>query len=291
MNITITDKQKQVYEYYLQHPEDSQKEIAKNVGVSIPTVARTFKNFHIVRKRVNKFIRTASPGDTIGNNGCVLLKRTTVTSNNKWKGKFRCSCGRSFEAIIADVSSGRVMGCGHNKQYFIGEKLGDNGHTLLKRLRRAEDQSKSWIGLFKCGLCGEEFEAYISRIANNSKTSCGCNTMSKGESRIYHLLKDLHIQFDCQKVFVDCINPQTKMPLRFDFYLPDYNVCIEYDGQQHFVDSDYYPDSLDERKYRDNIKDVYCKKNQIRLIRIPYTDFDKLNQDYLNKKLSLDKVI
>lgn len=23
-------------------------------------------------------------------------------------------------------------------------------------------------------------------------------------------------------------------PLVFDFYLPDYNICIEYDGIQHF---------------------------------------------------------
>ena len=84
-----------------------------------------------------------------------------------------------------------------------------------------------------------------------------------------------------EKTFNDCYNPETNVRLRFDFYLPDYNCCIEYDGIQHFEGWSNSLLNLRDNKYRDNIKEEYCKNNNIRLIRIPYTDFDKISISYL----------
>lgn len=66
--------------------------------------------------------------------------------------------------------------------------------------------------------------------------------------------------------------------LRFDFYLPEYSVLIEYDGRQHYIDENNWGTSngLEYIKERDNIKDKYCIKNNFTLIRIPYYHFDKL---------------
>jgi very-short-patch-repair endonuclease len=71
---------------------------------------------------------------------------------------------------------------------------------------------------------------------------------------------------------------------RFDFYLPDINTCIEYDGKQHFnfVGTWYQTKEEFERAIqRDKEKTEYCIKNNIKLIRIPYYDYDKLNEEYL----------
>lgn len=63
-------------------------------------------------------------------------------------------------------------------------------------------------------------------------------------------------------------------PLPFDFYLPDTNILIEYDGIQHYdKDNRFYSEQLE---INDNIKTNYCIDNKIKLIRIPYWDFDNI---------------
>ena len=286
----ITEKQQKVYKYYLEHPQESQKDIAKHVGVSTATVRKTFSIFNIVRKRVNFKGRKYNAGDCVGSNGCILLERTFITQNDKWKGKFLCSCGETFEAIISDVASGRCKSCGHEREHQIGELLGDNKHKLLRRIRRIESLSHTWVCEFECGLCGRKFQAVISRIVQNSVVSCGCTTMSKGETRVRNILEELGIDFIYEFVFSDCKNPKTNNCLRFDFYLPSYNTCIEYDGEQHFEEAPTLcSDSLKDRQERDNIKNQYCEKHNIHLIRIPYWDFKILDANYLLEKLSLDK--
>lgn len=64
-------------------------------------------------------------------------------------------------------------------------------------------------------------------------------------------------------VFLD-----TNFPARFDFYVNE-QYLIEYDGEQHFIDSFY--GTLNKIQQRDKIKNSYCKQNNIPLIRIPYT--------------------
>lgn len=94
----------------------------------------------------------------------------------------------------------------------------------------------------------------------------------------------MSIDFIAEYSFPDCINPNTNAKLKFDFYLPDYNCCIEYDGEQHYKGwrKGYDPKtSLEQVQFRDEIKNKYCKDNHIRLIRIPYTQLNKINEDYI----------
>lgn len=102
-----------------------------------------------------------------------------------------------------------------------------------------------------------------------------CNE-SKGEKEIFNFLIKNKIVFERQKTFEGCVH---KYRLRFDFYLPEYNTCIEYDGEQHFLPVDKWggEENLKLIKLRDNIKTNFCKKNNINLIRITsYKDFNKL---------------
>jgi len=78
--------------------------------------------------------------------------------------------------------------------------------------------------------------------------------------------------------FDGCININ-KLP--FDFYLPEKNICIEYDGEQHFRNI-FSDKSFKETKINDNIKDEFCIKNNIFLIRIPYFKFEEINNILIN---------
>ncbi len=98
-----------------------------------------------------------------------------------------------------------------------------------------------------------------------------CNSPSKGELKIFKYLKNHKILLKSHHSFKDCRNT---LPLPFDFYLPDHNCCIEYDGIQHFKPIKYFggEESLKNLQINDKIKTEYCNKNNIKLLRIKYTD-------------------
>ena len=92
-----------------------------------------------------------------------------------------------------------------------------------------------------------------------------------------------HIDFIQQYKFKDC---KDKRELPFDFYLPKYNCCIEVDGQQHeeAVPFDGNIDKSLQRlkitKKHDDIKNKYCKDNNILLIRIPQNKIERRHEEY-----------
>ena len=134
--------------------------------------------------------------------------------------------------------------------------------------------------------CGNTAYVSTSNLTrqNEATISCGC-AKSKGEEKIITTLIQAQIPFITQKRFDTCIFPETNRHLVFDFYLPEQNILIEYDGEQHFheVRNDRY--GYQGIVARDNYKNQWCKENNISLIRIPYTDFSKINTDYLMEKI------
>lgn len=117
----------------------------------------------------------------------------------------------------------------------------------------------------KCG------NTYITSFSNFVRAGINrCRTCSQkessGELRIRKYLETNKIDFEQEKRFIDC---KDNKPLPFDFYLPGYNICIEFDGQQHYKDI-YGYDSLDSTQCHDRIKNKYCADKGIKLLRIPY---------------------
>jgi Zn finger protein HypA/HybF involved in hydrogenase expression len=100
---------------------------------------------------------------------------------------------------------------------------------------------------------------------------------SKGELKIQKFLEENNIEYKSQHTFNDCIHIQL---LRFDFYLPKYNICIEYDGQQHFNPLWYDKNGVEFEKTqkRDKIKNEYCYNNGINLIRIKFNNKKELKE-------------
>ncbi len=132
-----------------------------------------------------------------------------------------------------------------------------------------------------CKKCNKSFK----QLASSHIQGAGCPKCrsSKGELKIANFLALHNIEFIAEKKFVNCKN---KYPLPFDFYLPDFNCCIEYDGEFHFHVSKFRDAEAGytNTKKRDFIKDVYCQDNRIMLIRIPYMFFNDI-ETILESKL------
>lgn len=113
-----------------------------------------------------------------------------------------------------------------------------------------------------------------ARIHLNGAGCPLCNG-SKGENIIFKFLTERKINFKNEFTFDDCRN---KNPLPYDFYLPEYNILIEYDGIQHFSPIDYFGGEaiFYYTKMNDSIKTEYAQKNKIPLLRIPYFDFENI---------------
>ena len=125
-------------------------------------------------------------------------------------------------------------------------------------------------------ICPIHGEFEITPDNHVSKHGCSKCKLSQGELNIIKILEENSINYVNQKKFNNCIN---KRKLSFDFYLPEYNVCIEYDGVQHFESIEYFggDKEFEYIKYKDNIKNNYCLSNNIKLFRISYMDNDVEN--------------
>jgi hypothetical protein len=113
---------------------------------------------------------------------------------------------------------------------------------------------------------------------------------SKGEKFIRNILTDNNIQYIPQKQFDDCQTISSKgrcTKLRFDFYLPEYNTVVEYDGIQHHEPVEVFGGlkNLELIQHRDEIKNQYCRDNDIKMIRVSYKiPFNEIS-DYILSQL------
>jgi len=112
----------------------------------------------------------------------------------------------------------------------------------------------------------------ISAKKHLKGTGCPKCGVSKGEAKVEQYLIENKIEYVREKIF-DGLNKK-----RFDFYLPENNITIEYDGIQHFKAIDFFggEKGLKKIKTNDRLKNKYCKDNNIKIFRIPYTDYDNV---------------
>jgi very-short-patch-repair endonuclease len=142
-----------------------------------------------------------------------------------------------------------------------------------------------------CPKHGEFIQSPASHLRGSGCPSCNEST---AEKLVSDILSRYNLYFLKQHKFEDCINKKEgrfcrKLP--FDFYLPNTNTCIEYDGRQHFEPIDTFggEQAFQAQKINDNIKNEYCRKNGIKLIRIPYTMSPEEVETYLSEELGLSE--
>lgn len=215
--------------------------------------------------------------------------------NDKTKVKVKCNiCDHIWEISPTHLYRGRgCPECAIKKRHDIFVKSQDQFEKELFNI----DPNIEIIGSYynshtkiqcKCKVCGNIWYSLPSNLLK--MRGCPECTSSKGERMISHWLNKNKIFYITEKTFDDCIFIK---PLRFDFYLPFLNICIEFDGIQHFKPTNFGSRDVDQEildkefemcKLRDAIKTKYCQENNIKLIRIPYWEYENIN-DILEKHI------
>ena len=192
----------------------------------------------------------------------------------------KCNHGHIWKASWGKFQSGRrchYCSGKFNSYETIKELIeSEDGYTLLsKECNQLRDKVK-----IQCKH-GHIYEVMVENFKSGRR--CPYCNESKGEKEIGKILKKYGIDFKSQYKFENC-KFYKKLP--FDFYLPQYNICIEYDGEFHYKMIMGFNEFVN-GKIRDTIKTIYCKENEIKLIRIPYWDFDNIEEilckELLNK--------
>lgn len=145
----------------------------------------------------------------------------------------------------------------------INEKKGE-GYTILQYT----SYHKKVLVQHNCGfIWAQKFDSFL--------ISKGCpkcfKNKSKGEQAIGKWLQEKGLFFEEQK------NLDTPFKrYKFDFFLKDFNLAIEYQGEQHYKDKSSVWEDLSKIQKRDEIKKKYCLEHDIELFEISYLDFKKI---------------
>lgn len=165
---------------------------------------------------------------------------------------------------------------------FIKSEFEKVGYNLISNFYKNSSQ----LLQYRCPIHPDK-ELYVSY--NNFRTGNRCPYcyQSKGEYKISTILTNKNIEYEIQKGFKGCVY---KKPLKFDFYLQEYNLCIEYQGEGHYMPIDFAgkgkkwaEQSLLKNQKRDEIKRKFCKENNVYLLEIPYWDFDRIESILIEK--------
>lgn len=140
-------------------------------------------------------------------------------------------------------------------------------------------------------LCGHKYKATPSKFSNERRCP-QCNE-SKGEQSIRWHLDNKDVIFEREYSFEGLVGVGGGL-LRFDFAVfsdnNDLEFLIEYDGEFHFKKF-YEEQNFEELQIHDERKNQYCKDNRIPLLRIPYWDFDNIEELLFEKLNELEVMI
>lgn len=110
----------------------------------------------------------------------------------------------------------------------------------------------------------------------------GCNKCKRswGEKIISTYLNEKNVRFEEQHAFPNEDLFCTNKRLVADFYLPDYNLVIEFNGRQHYEEIEGWRGkvALEKQQLRDSALRSYCQNHKIKLIEIPYTKMDNIKE-------------
>jgi len=234
----------------------------------------------------------------------------------------------SYEVLCGNfVNGSRCSYCNGHKVHpldSLGQQLEDEGllHLWSSKNKESPYQYTPWTKDKVYWKCPEGHEDYFRSINNSNYVNFRCPECqySKGEERIsnyfinrglikiddedYKLLDDIFKEkynyYIPQKKFDKLIGLNNGL-LSYDFYLPNYNLLIEYDGEFHYKaireyknePIEYAEERLRKQKIHDKRKTDYAHDHNIKLLRIPYWDYDRVEEildKYLNNLLNI-KVI
>lgn len=121
--------------------------------------------------------------------------------------------------------------------------------------------------------CGFIFKARPKDIVSGHTYCPKCSKKnSKGERKIIEYCNNNKIIFEKEKIF-----PWSNHK-RYDFYLPQFNLIIEYMGIQHYKEVPHFQKTLQEQQEIDKYKQEIAEKEGINYLIISYWDFNKIEE-------------
>ncbi len=178
---------------------------------------------------------------------------------------------RELEALSTDTVKQRIVEYGLNTE-------------LLSEYKNNKEYLKC-----KCTIHNYEYSVSPRTILYNKSSGCPLCTQSMGERKMIKILNNLGYDPVQQYTFPDC---KYIGCLRFDAYCSNLHTAFEYQGQQHYYPVDFSGKGMEHAKQqytigviRDNIKRKYCRLNNIRLIEIPYWEYDNM-EVFLHNQLN-----
>lgn len=205
-------------------------------------------------------------------NNLKLLSTEEQYKNNMNKLKAVTQDGYKVSISYNNLLKGKkptILGLSYNREFFdYNMDLWLKNNNIECSYIGIADVKKKRI-LCQC-CCGNTFTSEYIEVARGRKVRCDACTRRQSH---YALLTEQWLMENCiayikEKRYKNCRDQQ---PLPFDFYLCDYNILIEVDGEQHFKDNSPYFSPL--IQYHDSIKNNFCCNNHIKLIRIPYWEY------------------
>ena len=215
-------------------------------------------------ERINPNIKILEPYTNLTTRmKCICVKHNYPTSKSmqeilKGQGCYYCGCKK-----LSDQS------------FLTLEEYQNKVSLKNENIKVLEYNGSHNDAKFECLLCG-----HIWNSNSQSIRQCpNCMNYYTGEKKISEFLNSINIPYIAQYRFDDC---KDKRSLPFDFYLYENNICIEFDGLQHYEQRNGWTD-LGLIQYHDKIKNNYCKMHDIRLIRIPYWEQQNIENILFNK--------
>ena len=209
----------------------------------------------------------------------TLLKLKCLTCGNEWESSpiqtlhWGTGCPECKRRKQSESIKERMKINNPSKKYNSTEDINEILKTRnIKMLSPYSCYIKKAV--FECLECHETWEGYFIHVFYRGAQCPYCHPkFSNGENLVKSFLDKENIKYKMYYKFDDCryINP-----LPFDFYLPDYNCCIEYQGAQHYDENEYNrlchdsdrDGGFEGQQKRDQIKRDYCKDHNIGYIEI-----------------------
>lgn len=192
-------------------------------------------------------------------------------NNHHAEWKCRCDCGNIIIAKGDLLRNGSVRSCGCNK--IIDETNNQYGKLTVLSMNRIDNHCALWN--CQCE-CGNQVVVSGNHLRSGHTISCGC-VKSIGEMRINKILSQSKVNFSTQ--YTVLIN---QSHYRYDYAIFDENNnlirLVEYDGEQHFNTKSIWYETTHRN---DLLKNDYCKKNNIPLVRIPYWERENLSLELI----------
>lgn len=164
---------------------------------------------------------------------------------------------------------------------FLQKAIQINNEYDYSKVQYINQHTKVIVTCVKHG----DFEITPNNLLNG-KGCPKCN-QSKGEKLISKILNEKQLSFIYQYIIKaqDC---KVRNIVKIDFYLPDYNTFIEYNGIQHYIPNKHFGGKVvfDDQIQRDEWVRNYCKQKNINLIEIPYSMNELQIRDILDKLIN-----